>query len=197
MSSYSERQLQIVDAAVELIAQGGIQQLTMKNLAACIGISEPAIYRHFENKTAILEAIQTRYKEEKRDLFTEILASDQPAIEKILSVIENHVSSFSRKPATAAVIFSEDIFQNEQRIARMVAGIMDQARKALLQIVSDGQSEKTIRTDIPSQHLVTLVMGSLRLIVKKWNLAGHAFDLVAEGRSFSESLRKILEPVNN
>jgi AcrR family transcriptional regulator len=194
MNTYSKRQLQIVDTAVDLIAEGGIQQLTMKNLSVRIGISEPAIYRHFENKTAILEAIQARFKEEKHALFSEIRACDMAAIEKIMKVIESHFSSFSKKPATAAVIFSEDIFQNEQRIAKMVAGIMELSRNALLQIVSEGQSNKTIRSDIPSEHLVTLIMGSLRLIVKKWNFSNHAFDLVAEGKSFSESVKKILEP---
>lgn len=194
MSEYTDRQLQIIDTAIKLIAEGGIQEFTMKHLAVRIGISEPAIYRHFENKTAILEAIQFIFVKEKRAFFDKIIISGMPGIEKILRVIESHFSTFSQKPALAAVIFSEDIFQNELRIAELAASIMEQSRCALLRIVADGQSKGSLRGDIPAEHVVILIMGSLRLIVKKWNISRHAFDLVAEGQSFSESLRKILKP---
>lgn len=193
MSAYTDRQLQIIDAAVELIAEGGIQGLTMKHLAGRIGISEPAIYRHFDNKVAILEAMHRVFADEKCWVFSEVVASEKPAVEKILSIVENHLFTFSQKPAMAAVIFSEDIFQNEKQITDMVARIMAQCSNTMLRIVTDGQSNGGIRPDIPPEHLVTIIMGGLRLIVKKWNFAGHAFDLLKEGRSFSRSLRKILE----
>lgn len=194
MTKYTDRQLQIVDTSIELIAEGGIQELTMKRLSGRIGISEPAIYRHFESKSAILEAIQSFFSDEKRSVFTEVLTAERSGIEKILKVIESHFLIFSQKPAMAAVIFSEEIFQNDQRLANMVSTIMEQSRQMLLQIVSAGQANKTIRADIPAEHLITIIMGSLRLIVKKWYLSKYKFDLHAEGLSFSGSLRKILEP---
>ena len=43
----SKRQKEIIGAAISLIAQNGIEGLTTKALAAAVGISEPALYRHF------------------------------------------------------------------------------------------------------------------------------------------------------
>lgn len=194
MTEYTNRQLQIIDTAIELIAEGGIQELTMKRLSGRIGISEPAIYRHFESKSAILEAIQSFFSDEKRMVFAEVLAGQKSGIEKIISVIESHFLIFSQKPAMTAVIFSEEIFQNDQQLADMVSSIMEQSRQMLLQIVSAGQTNKTIRADIPAEHIVTIIMGSLRLIVKKWYLSKYKFDLKTEGQLFSGSLKKILEP---
>ena len=54
---YTARQIEIINAATELMNQGGIQQLTTKSLAEKIGFSEPAIYRHFKNKTDILSSV--------------------------------------------------------------------------------------------------------------------------------------------
>ncbi|NLB03802.1 MAG: TetR/AcrR family transcriptional regulator, partial [Bacteroidales bacterium] len=51
------RQTEIVETALNLINENGIQGLTIKNLSKKIGISEPAIYRHFENKIEILLAV--------------------------------------------------------------------------------------------------------------------------------------------
>lgn len=194
MSEYTDRQLQIIDAAIELIAQGGIQQLTMKNLSKLIGISEPAIYRHFENKSSILEAIHDTFSIGKQTLVTDILYTQLSCIDKIQKFIEMHFAAFHQKPTLASVIFSEEIFQNEQHLADMITKIMDKFRLILMQIVSDGQKTGNIRNDIAPHHIVTIVMGSLRLIVKRWHFSRHSFDLRDEGLSFCESIRKILEP---
>ena len=47
------RQQEIIDAALALIAEQGIQNLTIKNIAAALKITEPAIYRHFDSKHEI------------------------------------------------------------------------------------------------------------------------------------------------
>ena len=39
IKSYTKRQTQIIQASVSIIAEKGIQGLTMKNIAAAIGIS--------------------------------------------------------------------------------------------------------------------------------------------------------------
>ena len=52
--NFSERQIQIIEAATKRIDKYGIQELTTKNLAADIGLSEAALYRHFKSKNDIL-----------------------------------------------------------------------------------------------------------------------------------------------
>jgi hypothetical protein len=46
----THRQQEIVDHAIELIAEGGVQYLTIKRLASRLRVSEPALYRHFAGK---------------------------------------------------------------------------------------------------------------------------------------------------
>jgi len=59
----TERQEQIIEKSISLIAQKGIQGFTIKNLSKAIGFSEPAaIYRHFKSKTSILLAILDNFK---------------------------------------------------------------------------------------------------------------------------------------
>ncbi len=86
MKKFTERQQQIVEIAIKLIADKGIQNLTTKNLAKEIGISEPAIYRHFSNKLEILKAVITNFQIKMK-----------PALEKLkkslnsLNKIENFI----------------------------------------------------------------------------------------------------------
>ena len=54
--TWTKRQNEIIDAALKLTAEGGIQNLTVKHLADTIGVTEPALYRHFRNKAEIVKA---------------------------------------------------------------------------------------------------------------------------------------------
>ena len=58
----TERQKEIIKASLELITNKGIQGLTIKNLSKKIGVTEPAIYRHFESKTQILISMLEFFK---------------------------------------------------------------------------------------------------------------------------------------
>ena len=82
---FSERQQQIVETAIKLIADKGIQNLTTKNLAKEIGISEPALYRHFSSKLEILKAVITNFQ-----------IKMQPALEKLNKSVNslNKIESF-------------------------------------------------------------------------------------------------------
>ena len=51
---FSPRQIEIMEASIELVGEKGIQNFTTKKLAAKIGFTEPAIYRHFGNKNVVM-----------------------------------------------------------------------------------------------------------------------------------------------
>ena len=50
MQEFTDRQIEIMEAATNRISKYGIQNLTIKTLAEDIGLSEPALYRHFKSK---------------------------------------------------------------------------------------------------------------------------------------------------
>ena len=47
----------IVDAALGCFAQKGVEIATLKDIAALVGISEPAVYRHFPSKAELIWTI--------------------------------------------------------------------------------------------------------------------------------------------
>lgn len=54
--STAVRRQEIVDAAVHLIGNYGLRGTTVSRIAAGVGISRGALYRHFPNREAVLEA---------------------------------------------------------------------------------------------------------------------------------------------
>jgi len=54
---------EIVDAAFTVVARAGLEGLTLRSLAAELGISNPSLYWHFANKQQIVDAMAHRLVE--------------------------------------------------------------------------------------------------------------------------------------
>ena len=68
MRDFTKRQNEIIQTSIKLISDKGIQNFTTKSLASLLGISEPAIYRHFSSKREILLSILQQIKEKSNEL---------------------------------------------------------------------------------------------------------------------------------
>ncbi|OQX75607.1 MAG: hypothetical protein B6D64_11375 [Bacteroidetes bacterium 4484_276] len=189
----TERQWDIIEKSIEIIATKGIQGLTIKNLSKGIGISEPAIYRHFESKTAILMSILNNFKEMAEMLLEMMDSFEGTAKEKIGFMFTKMLDLFTGTPSMVSVIFSEEIFKNDENLKNKIIEILNLHTQTIEKIIRKGQEENNVRTDIDEKNLALLTMGALRLLVKRWDLQNHDFDLKKEGTKLIGTLGKILE----
>ncbi len=189
--SHSDRQKQIIQASVQLIAQKGIQGLTIKNISQAIGISEPAIYRHFENKNDIILGIISVLREsiiEKTDAETD----DNNTIDSIKKIFQSYTDRFTKNPALTAIVFSEEIFTNNSLLAKPIYAMMKMNHDKLIALVEKGQSGGDIRADITATQISNMIIGSYRFIVSRWHLTKFEFDLKQEVNELLNSLEKVL-----
>jgi AcrR family transcriptional regulator len=177
---------------MKLIAQHGIQHLTTKNIAVAMGFTEPSIYRHFKNKTAILEGILHYYRDQMKVPVQQILQSKMNILEQLLEMIEVQFSHFTKHPAISIVIFSDSIFQHEQSLSKTVKGIIERKVKLTDTMMTAGQKEGVIRKDVSPTVLTTMYIGCIRFTLLKWKLSGYAFDLNGETKKLRKSLTVLL-----
>lgn len=81
----SARRREILDAAVELFYERGFDRVGVNEIGAKIGISGPALYRHFEGKDEILARL---FEEAMEEIIAGYERSDDPRTE-LESLIEN------------------------------------------------------------------------------------------------------------
>ena len=106
----TKRQDEILDIALNLLADGGVKNLTMKRIAESIGVSEPAVYRHFKNKTEIVKGIIEK--------FDDNIILKNEGIEFVWNFVEQRISQVSAAPVLAKVIFAEELFAENARWKR-------------------------------------------------------------------------------
>jgi AcrR family transcriptional regulator len=188
----TERQTQIMESALELIAEKGIQGLTIKNLSKKIGISEPAIYRHFDSKSSILLTILNNFKQMAAMLSGIVPTVGDTAFDKISFIFSKIIQLFIESPSYVTVIFSEEIFKNDIQLKNKIIEVLDQNGQTIEIIIRTGQENGDIRTDIDSKNLALIVMGSLRFLVKQWDIKGKKHNLKLEGDQMLNSLKLII-----
>lgn len=188
-TEYTDRQKEIITASLEIIAESGIQSLTIKNISKKIGLVESAIYRHYESKTQILIALldiigeQTEYDNKKK------VSSVFKFIEEKL---ENHFMTFQENPALVSVVFAEDLFQNEPQLLEKTRLKLKKSISELSCLIKKGQQGGEIRTDIDAGIISVMINGSLRMLVKQWRMSGYSYNLTSRGKKLIESCRLML-----
>ncbi len=188
----TERQTQIMESALELIAEKGIQGLTIKNLAKKIGVSEPAIYRHYENKSAILIAILNNFKEMSSMMAGMIPSMEGTAFDKIGFMFSKVVDLFMESPSYISVIFSEEVFKNDKVLKNKIVEVLKQNELTVEEIIRAGQQQGDVRGDADSRYLALIVMGSLRFLVKQWDIMNSDNNLLKEKDDLLNSLKLLI-----
>ncbi len=192
MTNFTDRQKQIIQASLDLIANYGIHGLTIKNISKKVGISEPAIYRHFESKTDILLGIISKIKESSgMDSF---VPADETknTIAIIRETFTNRAKRFTKNPSIAAVIFSEAIFENNSQLYAAIGNIMEESQMKCVNIIKKGQNEGQIVDYIDAEQLALMIVGAFRLLVTKWHMSKNSFDLEEQTKILFNALEKIV-----
>jgi len=188
----TKRQNEIINASIDLIATNGIQNFTMKALSKDIGISEPAIYRHFDNKLAILLTILNTIDDDMQSFEIKNTITKNGTLDDVNKMLQFQMECFVKKPSLASILFSEEIFQNDLQLSKKVVSIMNNRSLLIEKVIVREQEKKVVRSDIDAKVLTNIILGTVRLVVNKWKLAGSMTDLCATYLSHWKSLRLLL-----
>ena len=192
MTDFTDRQKQIIQASLDLIANYGIHGLTIKNISKKVGISEPAIYRHFDSKIDILLSIISVIKESTGVDLSSLIDETQTTINKIRKAFEIRAHRFTKNPSLAAVIFSEEIFEDNSQLSEAIRAIMEESQMKMVKIILQGQSKGEIVDFIDAEELVLMIIGSFRLLVTKWHLSKNSFDLEMHTEKLINAFEKLI-----
>lgn len=193
-NKFTDRQIEIMETATLRIDKYGIQELTIKNLATDLGLSEAALYRHFKSKNDIMLGLLTYFIFEMKERITSIISKeDNTPTELLKEIFDSQLKTFLKKPAIVSVIFSEGIFQFNKELSEKVSTMMELMQTYIVAIIKKGQNDGTFRELIGSATISTIIMGSMRMTVLKWKLSGHKSNLLKDGNTVLKGLLKMIE----
>lgn len=177
----SDRQIEIIEASGKILMEKGIKGLTTKNLAAEMGFSESAIYRHFKNKEDIIVVLLDYLKENIKIRLENIIANENNAKKQLKQIFASQFSFFKQNPHFVIAILSEGLFDETEKIQNSIMKLIELKAKLLNQVVEKGRKNNEFTQQITTPDLLHIIMGSFRLSMLKWKLSKFQFDIETEG----------------
>lgn len=196
MQEPTDRQAEIISAAFTLIENRGGQDLTIKNLGLAIGVSEPAIYRHFASKRNILESIVDKIVLIKKEAWRKSREDQSSPLAKLKSFFLLQASQFQSFPALTIILFPEDVFRNDQELNVRIQNVMKDTIKDIEDLLVAARKAKEVRKEVEPRTASLLVTGGFRILVSNWRMDRQnqkSDDLVRRVERFLDDTVRILE----
>lgn len=87
----AQRHAALLEASAHLFAQRGYAGVSLEDIGAAVGVSGPAVYRHFDTKQALLGAILLRTSEHLLTGGQRVCAAHTSAADRIEHLVRFHV----------------------------------------------------------------------------------------------------------
>lgn len=180
-SKLTSRQQEIIQAAGELLMKFGVTGFTTKQLAAKMGFSEAALYRHFKSKEDVLVAMISELREKFSHITQAEADKEQKSVDAIQSFFNSIFRFFADHPHYLVVILSDGILDSSEQIKKEITALMEFHMKHIGEMIVKGQQDGKIRTDVNKTSLTHVLMSSFRLMMLKWKLSSFKLDVEKEG----------------
>lgn len=181
-----QTRLSILLAAERLFSERGMANTSLEQVAREAGVTRGAIYWHFQDKSAVLQALRQKFRPPQDELTEEALAE---STEDVFVVFERSATSFLR-------LFASDV--SRQRIFKILTGLpLDtsdpeamEGWNLTLRLAQRAYATGILAPDIPPDEAALLLSILLNGLLNQWLTDQSAFDLEVVGMKI---LRRQLE----
>jgi len=118
----ADRRAAILRAAATLFAERGYAGVTIEDLGAAVGVSGPAVYRHFPGKAAVLAAILQGASESLLDGAERVLGDAPDPATALRALIRFHVD-FALGEADVIVVQDRELEQLDRSVRHEVRSL--------------------------------------------------------------------------
>ncbi|AYK64762.1 TetR family transcriptional regulator [Bacillus subtilis subsp. subtilis] len=187
MKQKRPKYMQIIDAAVEVIAENGYHQSQVSKIAKQAGVADGTIYLYFKNKEDILISL---FKE-KMGQFIERMEEDikekATAKEKLALVISKHFSLLAGDH-NLAIVTQLELRQSNLKLRQKINEILKGYLNILDGILTEGIQSGELKEGLDVRLARQMIFGTIDETVTTWVMNDQKYDLAALSDSVLELL---------
>lgn len=184
--SAEDRKAEIAAAVLRLAARIGPDRLTTEHIAQEVGLSQPAIFRHFPKKQDIWQAVAARIGAHMAERWTKAGAGSGTPNDRLRALVEAQLRLIQSTPALPAILFSRELHAENEALRQTFVEMMGRFHEVLRSTIVDGSRVGEFRDDLDAADAAWLVLGLIQGLAVRWSLSAQAFPLVDEGRRLLE-----------
>ena len=163
----------LVDAAAELLDQGGPEAVTLREVGARAGVSRGAPYGHFPDKEHLLGAVGAKSWAAVGEQLDALIADRGPApSERLHRALSGLMEVGRRRPHTYALMFAPAVGEHADAVAA-VSRTHDQFLGIVEEVIGDPERARPIGALLmTSVQGIVAMENSGQLTAEKWRVTG-------------------------
>ena len=174
------RQEQILAAALDIVSTQGMNGLSIGAIARRVGLIPSAIYRHFDSKDCIIDALLALI--ESRLLANVVAArkeSDAP-LSALHILLRRHARLIRENAGIPRVVFSEEVYGANSARKHRVYELLQRYLEQVSTLFSEAQLGGAVRGDIKAAELAVMFLGLVQPSAILWHVSDGRFDVTRQ-----------------
>ena len=164
------RKQQILECLAQMLEESPGARITTAALAAKVGVSEAALYRHFPSKTKMFEGL-IEFIEGTIFSRINLIIADGSSVESRCQQVLTLLMSFTeRNPGITRLLTGDALAGETARLRQRIIQFFDRLETQLKQLMRDAEIQDGIRTKLPANvaanSMLAMVEGRIAQYVR-------------------------------
>lgn len=166
----SGRAQEILEALAGMLQSSPGTKITTAALAAQMGVSEAALYRHFPSKARMFEGLIDFIEDTLFTRIRNILDEEQQAQSRLYKILSLVLIFAERNPGMARIITGDALTGEDLRLRARVGQMHDRLEAQLKQLLRESEVAENLRTALTTSAsadiMLALLEGKIRQFVR-------------------------------
>jgi AcrR family transcriptional regulator len=182
-----DRQDSILDAAEQVMSRGGFADAAVADVARLAGVSDGLIYRYFDSKQALRDAVLARFYARVLEGGQAALARHTGFADRLLALIETHLGIFRDDRALCRLFIAEVRVAADypgsplQQLNRRYTGLLEK-------LLRQGMAEGQVRAGLDTRLVRDMLFGGMEHVAWRSVNGGAALDVPRAARAIAALL---------
>ena len=179
--SAEERKAQIVAEVLRLADEIGPDRLSTTEVARAIGLSQPAIFRHFPTKSALWLAVAEDIADRLQNYWAAAEAGATGPHARLKALISAQLTAIAETPALPSILFSRELQVDNPALRDVFRKLLSALQGRLVAAIRELQAAGHLRRDVGPEDVAILLTSLVQGVAIRWTLGARGFALVTEG----------------
>jgi TetR/AcrR family transcriptional regulator, fatty acid metabolism regulator protein len=178
MKKNKPKYMQIIDAAVVVIAENGYHQAQVSKIAKQAGVADGTIYLYFKNKEDILISLFQEKMGTFVEKIEEKIAGKQSAVEKLLMMVESHFELLSND-RHLAIVTQLELRQSNKELRLKINDVLKNYLQVVDNILIEGKEKGEFSQELDVRLARQMIFGTMDETITSWVMNEQRYDLQA------------------
>ncbi|MFH0947249.1 MAG: DUF2249 domain-containing protein [Planctomycetota bacterium] len=171
-----DRKGQIIEAALSLLAEVSIDRLTTRDVAERVGVTQPALFRHFESRDALLEAVAEATRQRLGSRVNELLERGGNSLETLSSLSRELFRFAAENPGVPRLLFFDAARGNQAGYHLPLRHLVTMQRSLVSELVSGAQKEGELAETVDPEAAATMFVALIQGLLLQWQHLDDSLD---------------------